>query len=149
MRCYNKLNFPLCYKSASKDKVEECICTDEDRAFIHPFCTSENELAMKSGYDMIQVTEVLHWPDTVMYDLYTKYCDFFTSYINTFLELKQQASGFPKMSTLMKREVTISGSTTDMKDVVEKLNSEEFRFEKTVKASPSIPFLVNLGIEQT
>ena len=40
--------------------------------------------------------EVLHWNESEMYDHYTKEGGLFTKYINTFLKLKQQASGFPE-----------------------------------------------------
>ena len=40
--------------------------------------------------------EVLHWKESEQYDPLTKEGGLFTSYIHTFLKLKQQASGFPE-----------------------------------------------------
>ena len=40
--------------------------------------------------------EVLHWPQTEMYDCKLKQGGLFTNYINTFLKIKQQASGLPE-----------------------------------------------------
>ena len=47
------------------------------------------------GYTITQIHEVLHWPETEMYDPQSKEGGLFTGYINTFLKLKQQASGYP------------------------------------------------------
>ena len=43
---------------------------------------------------MTQIHEVLHWPETEQYDPQSKEGGLFTGYINTFLKLKQQASGY-------------------------------------------------------
>ena len=48
------------------------------------------------GYKITQYHEVLHWKESEQYDPLTKEGGLFTSYINTFLKLKQQASGFPE-----------------------------------------------------
>ena len=44
---------------------------------------------------MTLIHEVLHWPETEEYDPQCKQGGLFTGYINTFLKLKQQASGYP------------------------------------------------------
>ena len=67
--------------------VKECLHT----LIAHP----ELEVALNMGYILIQIHEVLHWPETEMYDPVTKQGGLFTQYINTFLKLKQEASGYP------------------------------------------------------
>ena len=47
------------------------------------------------GYKILQVHEVLHWQKSEVYDPVNKEGGLFTGYINTFLKLKQQSSGFP------------------------------------------------------
>ena len=44
---------------------------------------------------MVEVFEVLHWPDSSEHDKSIPNSGLFTEYVNTFLKLKQQASGFP------------------------------------------------------
>ena len=96
LKCNGKLKFPLCYKCACTESREQCTCPDQDRCFTHTYCTPEIEVAMNLGYEIVLVHEVLHWPETEMYDPQTKKGGLFTGYINTFLKLKQQASGFPE-----------------------------------------------------
>ena len=95
VRCNGKLKFPLCYKCACTEQNEECSCSDVERIFTGTYCTPEIEVAINEGYEIVQVHEVLHWKESEMYDPYTKEGGLLTGYINTFLKLKQQASGFP------------------------------------------------------
>ncbi len=96
LKCNGKLKFPLCYTCACKDTKEVCTCPQADRCFTHTYCTPEIDVALNLGYEIVQVHEVLHWSETEMYDPQTKEGGIFTAYINTFLKLKQQASGFPE-----------------------------------------------------
>ena len=95
IKCNGKLKFPLCYKCACTEKKENCTCSDSERMFTHTYCTPELEVAINMGYEIVQVHEVLHWSETEMYDAEKKEGGLFTRYINSFLKLKQQASGYP------------------------------------------------------
>ena len=95
LKCNDKLKFPLCYKCACNENKEMCQCLDSERMFTHSYCTPEIEVALNMGYIIIQIHEVLHWNETEMYDPATKQGGLFTQYINTFLKLKQEASGYP------------------------------------------------------
>ena len=95
LKCNGKLKFPLCYKCACNETQEMYQCLDTERMFTHTYCTPELEVALNIGYILIQIHEVLHWPETEMYDPVTKQGGLFTQYINTFLKLKQEASGYP------------------------------------------------------
>ena len=70
---------------------------DEKRSFVHTYCTSEIDVALNVGYKIVKIFEVLHWKK---YDLYAMVYDeqggIFTSYINTFLKIKQEASSLPE-----------------------------------------------------
>ena len=96
LKCNGKLKFPLCYKCTVTKNSEECTCSDEERSFTHTYCTPEIETAINMGNKITQYHEVLHWKESEQYDPLTKEGGLFTSYINTFLKLKQQASGFPE-----------------------------------------------------
>ena len=92
-----KLMFPLCYKCAKNENQEtECNCSEDERAFIHTYCTPEIETALNAGYIMSEIYEVLHWSETSIYSKGNPDSGLFTNYVNTFLQLKQQASGFPQ-----------------------------------------------------
>ena len=99
LKCNGKLKFPLCYKCACLENKEMCKCLDSDRKFTHTYCTPELEVAMNMGYSIIQIHEVLHWKETEMYNPVTKEGGLFTKYINTFLKLKQESSGYPQNVT--------------------------------------------------
>ena len=66
-----------------------------DRAFTGTYCTPEVEVALNMGYIMVEVFEVLHWPDSSEHDKSIPNSGLFTEYVNIFLKLKEQASGFP------------------------------------------------------
>ena len=99
LKCNGKLKFPLCYKCACLENKEMCKCLDSDRKFTHTYCTPELEVAMNMGYSIIQIHEVLHWKETEMYNPVTKEGGLFTKYINAFLKLKQEFSGYPQNVT--------------------------------------------------
>ena len=96
LKCNGKLKFPLCYKCACNENEDMCTCLDNDRMFTHTYCTPELEVAINMGYTIIQIHEVLHWKESEMYNPVTKQGGLFTQYINTFLKLKQESSGYPQ-----------------------------------------------------
>ena len=102
---YNKkLKFPLCFNCAEKESKKQCTCTDKERSYTHTYCTPEIEIAFNMGYQIVQIHEVLLWEETEMYDVKAKQGGLFINYINTFLKLKQQASGFPSNVITLKEE---------------------------------------------
>jgi hypothetical protein len=91
-----KLLFPLCFTCAEKQETAECKCTNEKRQFTQTYCTPEINFAVSCGYEIIHVHEILHWEKSEQYNRETKSGGLFTDYINSFLKMKQEASGFPK-----------------------------------------------------
>ena len=67
--------------------------------FTHTYCTPELEVAINMGYTIIQIHEVLHWSESEVYNPVTKEGGLFTGYINSFLKLKQESSGYPQHIT--------------------------------------------------
>ena len=88
----------------SKIKKKQCTCTDKERSFTHTYFTPDIEVAINMGYQIVKIHEVLHWNETEMYDQKSKTGGLFTKYINTFLKLKQQASGFPSEISTVKQQ---------------------------------------------
>lgn len=91
----NKLMFPLCAKCSEEENQSGCECPDADRAITNTWCTPEIEVALNLGYVIVKTYEVLHWPLTEMFDKEKGSGGLFTDYINCFLRIKAQASGYP------------------------------------------------------
>jgi hypothetical protein len=66
---------------------DRCPHTDAERSLTGTWVTSELHKALALGYRLDQIYEVWHFPQSSQ--------DLFTSYIDTFLKIKQEASGFP------------------------------------------------------
>lgn len=91
-----KLTFTLCRTCAKKQQQEPCNCSDEDRTIIGVFCTPEIEKALECGYVSLKIYEVYHWDETTEYDVRAGSGGLFGEYINLFLKIKQEASGWPE-----------------------------------------------------
>ena len=95
VRSNGKLKFPLCRTCANAESQDICQCTDDERWFIGTWCIPEICKAIEKGYKVITVFEVYHWEKTSKYDPNTQTGGLFSEYINCFLKLKQEASGWP------------------------------------------------------
>ena len=95
-RSNGKLKFPLCRKCSDIENLtQSCICSEEERAIIYTYTTPELELALNVGYKIITIYEILHFDSTEKYNKSLKEGGLYCDYVNTFLRLKQEASGFP------------------------------------------------------
>nr|DAC81407.1 TPA_asm: PolB-C [Rhodactis coral adintovirus] len=86
-RAQGKLMFPLCRTCAENLQQTPCEHTDEERMLSGTWCSIEIEKARELGYRVIRMIEVWHFPE--------ESSDLFTQYIDTFLKIKQEASGWP------------------------------------------------------
>ena len=87
-RTRDKLMFPLCKTCADTLNQNPCTHTDEERAILGTWCHIELMKAIEKGYEVLEIHEVWHWEQTTN--------ELFSDYVNTFLKLKQEASGYPK-----------------------------------------------------
>lgn len=55
-------------------------------------------MAGAKGYEVIKIYEIYHFEETTQYDSENGDGGLFTDYVNMFLKLKQEASGFPEES---------------------------------------------------
>jgi hypothetical protein len=94
LRINNKLVFTLCNKCAEL-KCHFCNHSDDDRMLEGTWVTLEINEAVKRGYIIKKIYEIWHWENNEQYDIKSQSKGLFTSYVNTFLKLKQEASGFP------------------------------------------------------
>ena len=91
----DKLLFPLCGRCVKEemdkpllDRSYHCPHPDEERALTSTWCSPELVKAVELGYQVLYIYEVWHFDDT---------CEgLFRDYVNTWLKIKQEASGWPK-----------------------------------------------------
>lgn len=90
----DKLTFPLCrtclqqeQPKSMHERIWSCAHTREERALTGTWCTPELLKALQKGYEILYIYEVWHFRQ--------RSTNLFTQYINTFLKLKVEASGWP------------------------------------------------------
>ena len=86
VRAKGKLFFSLC-KQCVMDNSSECRHSEGERSFWGTFTTIEVLKAVQKGYKVLEIHEVWHFENTSS--------DLFSEYVNYFLRLKQESSGFP------------------------------------------------------
>ena len=96
VRSGDKLTFPLCGKCVQEEqskvmleRSDVCQHTPEERMFRGTWCTPELHKAVEKGYKVIKIFEVWHFGPK------QRRKGLFQNYVNTFLKLKQEASGWP------------------------------------------------------
>ena len=90
-----KLLFPLCATCVQDEmpkrpweRSAECVHTEQQRALTGTWCSPELSKAVELGYQVQYIYEVWHFDET---------CEgLFKDYVNTWLKIKQEASGWPK-----------------------------------------------------
>jgi len=90
-----KLTFPLCATCVKEEMAKpllersyQCGHSDEQRALTGTWCTPELQKAAELGYEIQYIYEVWHFDQT---------CGgLFQDYVNTWLKIKQEASGWPQ-----------------------------------------------------
>lgn len=89
-----KLLFPLCRTCAETYQQTPCHHTREERCLTGTWVSLEVQKALEKGYQLEEVHEVWDYK-TTQYDPATKKGGLFVDYINMFLKMKQEASGWP------------------------------------------------------
>ena len=87
-RTKDKLMFPLCKTCTDTLNQNPCTHTDQERAILGTWCHVELMKAIEKGYEILSIHEVWHFP--------THTDELFKEYVNTFLKIKQESSGYPK-----------------------------------------------------
>ena len=87
-RTKDKLMFPLCKTCTDTLNQNPCTHTDQERAILGTWCHVELMKAIEKGYEILNIHEVWHFP--------THTDGLFKEYVNTFLKIKQESSGYPK-----------------------------------------------------
>ena len=94
-RANQKLMFGLCRTCVLTSNTGECHHKiDEERALTGTWVIDEVRLAVQKGYRILEIHEVYEYKVT-SYDPETREGGLFAGYIDTFLKLKAEASGYP------------------------------------------------------
>jgi G:T-mismatch repair DNA endonuclease (very short patch repair protein) len=95
-RCHNKLLFCLCRACAVEQNFkDECPHeTVEERALTGTWVIDEVRMAVQKGYIVVEIFEIYEY-EVTRYDPQTGQGGLFAEYIDTFLKLKAEASGYP------------------------------------------------------
>jgi len=95
-RLGGKLLFALCRTCAESRCPESCPHEDpEDRAFVGTWISLELDLAVQKGYVILEKYEAWHYDQHEQYDPTTRQGGLWVEYIDTFLKMKAEASGYP------------------------------------------------------
>jgi hypothetical protein len=93
-RIDNKLLFILCYNcGVSKNKLFSH--NENERMINGTWVTEEVKLALTHSHKIIKIYSVWDWDQIEQYNEETKTGGLFTEYVNTFLKVKQENSGYP------------------------------------------------------
>ena len=91
----DKLTFPLCTACVEQEMAKpplersyHCAHSEDQRVLTGTWCTPELNKAIELGYQIQYIHEVWHFPQTQE--------GLFKDYVNTWLKLKQEASGWPE-----------------------------------------------------
>ena len=97
-RCGQKLVFPLC-RTCAEDNITKPLLekqwgydhTPEQRQLTGTWCTPEIVKALDKGYTLVHLHEVWHFVSNTV--------GLFKTYVDTWLKIKEEASGFPDNCT--------------------------------------------------
>ena len=86
--------FPLCRTCAYSELVH-CGHTEHERSMVGTWTTDELKMAIQKGYKLLKLFEVWHFDKIAVYNNGSQCGGLFSGYIDCFMKLKQQASGWP------------------------------------------------------
>lgn len=87
VRLNGKLLFPLCAKCASEYRCGYCVHSEEDRCFSGVWFSEELKLAVKKGYEIVEIEQVYHFKQ--------QSSQLFSNFMNDLYKIKLLASGAP------------------------------------------------------
>ena len=99
--------FALCRTCMEEKRKDYCPHADAERVIRGTWVTLEVQKAIELGYEVKDIEAVWHWERRAVYDPVTKTGGLFTEYIDRFLQLKQEASGYPEWCVTKEDEQTL------------------------------------------
>ena len=105
VRYNGKLTFPLCRSCVEAEQAKPmlqrthyCVHSDADRTLRGTWCTPEIQKAVEKGYQIRKIHEVFHFPPI------QRRTGLFKNYVNTWLKIKQEASGWPSWCATLEQK---------------------------------------------
>lgn len=95
IRIHNKLFFPLCAMCADKMQTTPCAHTEFERSLLGSWSLFEFKFALSRGYRLMEIIEIWSY-DKVEYCNETQSNGLFSDFVNTFMKIKVEASGWPR-----------------------------------------------------
>ena len=90
-----KLMFVLCRKCAETENQSICNHSVGDRSLSDTWVSVKLQKAMQIGYTLLKMYEVWQYDTVTTYDPSTGNGGLFAHYMNTFMKIKMEASGYP------------------------------------------------------
>lgn len=90
MKMHNKLMFALCRTCVETQNKEDCHHSSDERALVGTWVMDELREAIKQGYTILDMYELWQY-DVAEFER----GGLFTDFVNQFLRIKQEASGYP------------------------------------------------------
>ena len=87
--------FVLCRKCAETENQSICNNSVGDRSLSGTWVSDELQKAVQLGYTLLKVYEVWQYDTITKYDPCTGDGGLFAQYMNTFMKIKMEASGYP------------------------------------------------------
>ncbi|KAK4879682.1 hypothetical protein RN001_007828 [Aquatica leii] len=97
-RMHGKLMFILCRVCGETMFNGICNHTDDERKFTGTYVADELREALSQGYKVLEILEVWEY-EIAQYNKSSKSGGLFTKYVDNFLKLKQESSGWPSWCT--------------------------------------------------
>ena len=117
--------FPLCRTCAMNETQQSCKCPDKERVLINTWCTPEINLVINMGYILIEIYELLNWSENTSNER-----NLFSNYINMFLQMKTQASGYPS-NVIMCEQKNEYIEQLELPALEKMLNTRKFLMDET------------------
>jgi hypothetical protein len=96
MKINNKLMFGLCNKCMETCHQTVCEHNDEERMLHSTWTTVEMSHALRRGYHINKIHQIVHFPNSIQYDASAKKEGLFSSFVNSLMKRRLEVSGWPK-----------------------------------------------------
>ena len=97
VRINGKLMFVLCHTCGEEGAQGDCTHTDEERALTGTWVSMEIDKVLALSYKIVTKYAAWHFEETTQYNLEEGTGGLWAEYIDLWLKLKQEASGYPSL----------------------------------------------------
>ena len=102
-----KLMFVLCRKCAETENQSICNHSVDDRSLSGTWVSVGLQKAVQIGYTLLKLYDVWQYDTITKYDLKKGDGGLFSQYMNTFMKIKMEASGYPSRCDTDQEKITL------------------------------------------